>query len=208
MPNRWQAIIWTTEALDLWRIYASLSLGHLTHWGWNKMVDMFRQHSQMHSVEWKFIYLFSNSLNCIPKGAIYNKFGLSDSLTSYRWEAFLMGITILIRQHLYFVSRPWSHNFILTSGLGAVFSAQLISWWSAVCGSQVKIYYRWQRDIRLSARWAREAGYWGCFNRKTISPGMGIHVIKDKIDHLIFIMGISLLVRQHICIEQSPEHII
>ena len=46
-----------------------------------------------------------------------------------------------------------------------------------------------------------------CLNIKTVFPDMGISVIKIRWsqDHLIFIMGISILVRQHLYIETPPR---
>ena len=45
------------------------------------------------------------------------------------------------------------------------------------------------------------------FNIKTVIPGMRIPILKIRRsrDHLIFNMGIPLLVRQHLYIEMAPE---
>ena len=42
MPTRWQAIIWVNTDPTPWRIYASLGGGELTHWGRDKMVNIFQ----------------------------------------------------------------------------------------------------------------------------------------------------------------------
>ena len=46
-----------------------------------------------------------------------------------------------------------------------------------------------------------------CFNIKTIFPGIRIHVkqIRQSWDHLIFIMGIPILVRRHLYNEMAPR---
>ena len=42
VPIRRQAIIWTTDGLVYWRIYVSLTVAALTHWGRNKMAAIFQ----------------------------------------------------------------------------------------------------------------------------------------------------------------------
>ena len=49
-------------------------------------------------------------------------------------------------------------------------------------------------------------GSWACLNVKTLFPGMMIPMLKTRrsLNHLIFNMGIPILVRQHFYIETVP----
>ena len=76
MPNR-QAIIWTSDGLFYWHIYASLGLSELTHWG--------RVTTLRNQLQWNFnrnSYIFIQLYIFIQR-------------SSAKWKPFCLGLNVL-----------------------------------------------------------------------------------------------------------------
>ena len=68
-PNRLQTIIWTTDGLVYWFIYASPHFDELTNWGLNQHVGSLRKLLE-NTMLWRKTVFISISLDIIPKGLI------------------------------------------------------------------------------------------------------------------------------------------